>query len=68
MEPPFRIKITETDGRIFPLHLLRKKYCKIWYKTYLIHSKTMPNFLEKKILAPYLCTKFILYVVGASGI
>ena len=25
MESPFRIQITETDGRIFPLHWLRKK-------------------------------------------
>ena len=68
MEPTFCIKITEIDGSICPLHWLRKNTAKYKYKTYIIHSKKMPNF-GKKVLAPFLCTKkFILYVLNASGI
>ena len=54
--------ITEFQKQMagFDTRLAEKKHCKIYYKTYLIYSKTMPNF-GKEFLFYFLCTKFILY-------
>jgi len=67
MEPPFRIEITETTCRILPLHMAEKNTAKYSIKRIEFILKRCLT-LEKKILAPFLCTKFILHVLSASGI
>ena len=66
MEPPFRIKIKETDGRILPLHWLRKNTAKYSIRRILFILKRCLTF-EKKLLHFYVLNSFYMFwVQGVS--
>ena len=67
MEPPFRIKKIERNGRIWYLYWLKKNTAN--YNIKRIYNSFQNNaHLWKLFLFQFLCTKFIQYILSGSGI